>query len=468
MYFLQKKKKKNSPVLLTEGRLVTRVLSFAIPVMLSSMLQIALSTMGSLVIGRYCDSDALSAVGISATFVTLIVNLIVGLSTGASVCTAHSIGTGNRRETSHTVHTAVLTGVLAGVLLGAIGVAIVSPAMMLMDVPAGNIFTDTKTYLYIYFAGLPFTAFYNFGSGILRAVGDSKRPLYYLLISGVANLALDLLFVITFDMRVAGVAVALVVSNAIAAVLVGVRLAKTEGPHKLYLKKLKIYKSKLLRILRLGIPAGIQGAVFSLSNIVIQSSINSLGAAAIAGRTAEANYESLASSCMNAMAQTTVTFVAQHRGAGKTKRMNRAIILCGAIAAFSGILINGLFLLFREPLLGVFIVDDAEAIRQGVICMLMICPFHFICGTLDVVTGATQGLGVAVAPTVMSLAGTCGVRLIWIYAVFNQFSEAASEVRAQLLYAIYPISWVITLTGMAILFFVTRKRMIKNGQLMPE
>ncbi len=451
-------KKDTAPVLLTEGNLFKRIIAFAIPVMLTGMLQMFLTTVDNIVVGQFCGSDALAAIGCASPIVTLLLNVLIGLSTGTSVCTAQAIGSGNQRDAHETVHTAILTSLISGVIFGALGFAIAHPALILTECP-DELMDGAATYLMIYFIGMPFSMFYNFGSAILRAVGDTRRPLYYMISSGVVNLILNLIFVIVFRWGIAGVAIATVISQLISAALICIYLVKSREVFKLELRKLKIYSQKLVRILRIGIPAGLQGSVFSVSNVVIQSSINSLGAAVVTGCSAAGNYEGFIATAMNSLAQTSVTFVAQHMGARKIKRMNRSVAICAALVVAVSVTLNGLALIFREPLLRVFIVDNPEAIREGILRMWVISLFHPFCGLLDVFMGSVQGLGASVSPTVVSLAGTCGLRLLWVSTVFRN----AVENRALALYAVYPVSWIITLCAMIILFFVMRNSMLKKN-----
>ncbi len=452
-------KKSTAPVLLTEGNLLRRILSFALPVMLTSMLQMFLTTMDNVVIGQFCGSNDLGAMGCATPIVSLIVNILLGISTGTAVCIAQSIGSNNKKDTYETVHTSIAIALISGIFFGFLGFIIAKKSLILMDCP-DEMLRGATTYLRIYFIGMPFAMLYNFGAAILRAVGDTKRPLYYMLIAGVVNVGFNLFFVLVCHLGIAGVALGTIISQLSAALLVCRYLTSTNEVFKLEIRKIKIHPQKLGRILKIGIPAGLQSSVYCVSNIVIQSSVNSLGPAVVTGASAQGNYEAFVSVAMTSFAQTAITFVAQHVGAKKYKRMNRAIALCIAAVSVISLTLNGLMWIFRDPLLRVFIVNDEEALREAVVRMSLICPFHIFCGILDVFSGSTQGLGASVSSTSVSLVGTCGFRLVWIATIFKK----ATANRAAVLWAVYPASWIFTLICMMILFFVIRNRIIKNSE----
>ncbi len=451
-------KRSTAPVLLTEGNIIKRIISFAVPVMLTSMLQMFLTTMDNVVIGQFCGSDDLGAMGCASPVVSLIVNILLGISTGTAVCIAQSIGGGNEKDTYETVHTSMATALISGVFFGLLGFAIAHQALVWMDCPA-RMLDGATLYLRIYFLGMPFAMFYNFGAAILRAVGDTKRPLYYMVIAGIINIGFNLFFVLVCDLGIAGVALGTVISQLTAGALVCRYLVKTNEVFRLELKKIRIYRQKLLRILRVGIPSALQSSVYCVSNIVIQSSVNSLGPAVVTGASAQGNYEAFVSVAMTSFAQTAITFVAQHMGAKKYKRMNRCIAVCVCAVSVISLTLNGLVWIFRDPLLRVFIVNDEAALREAVVRMSVICPFHIFCGILDVFSGSTQGLGASISSTAVSLAGTCGLRLVWVSTVF----KAATENRALTLFAVYPVSWIFTLALMMMLFFFMRSRIIKKN-----
>ncbi|MBQ7836093.1 MAG: MATE family efflux transporter [Clostridia bacterium] len=450
--------KNTSHTLLTEGNLVARVITFAIPVMLTNMLQMFLTTIDNVVIGQFCGSNDLGAMGCASPVVSLIINILLGISTGTAVCTAQAMGSGNKKDIYEIVHTSMATAVACGVIFGIIGIGIAEQSLVWMACPS-EMLSGATTYLRIYFLGMPFTMIYNFGAAILRATGDTKRPLYYMIAAGAVNVCFNLFFVLVCGLGIAGVAIGTIVSQLIAAILVCRYLVKTNEVFRLEIKKIKIYPKKLARILRVGIPSGLQSSVYCVSNIVIQSSVNSLGAAVVTGASAQGNYEAFVSVAMTSFAQTAITFVAQHMGAKKYKRMNRCILVCICAVSVISLSLNGLMWLFRDPLLRVFIVDNEAALKEAVLRMSVICPFHIFCGILDVVSGSVQGLGASVSSTSVSLAGTCGLRLLWVATVFKN----ATENRALTLFAIYPISWICSLIAMIILFFIMRHRIIKRN-----
>ena len=450
-------KKNTAPAPLTEGNLFVRVITFAIPVMLTNMLQMFLTTIDNVVIGQFCGSDAVGALGCAIPIVSLLVNILIGISTGAAVCIAQAIGSRNHRDVHETVHTAMTAALIFGAIFGILGFAVSRLALVWTNCPP-EMMDGALMYLRIYFLGMPFAMFYNFGSAVLRAVGDSKRPLYYMLASGGANVCFNLFFVIVCHMNIAGVALGTILSQFIAAILVGRYLTGVNEVFKLEIRKMRIYGDKLKRILRVGIPAALQSSVYCVSNIIIQRSVNSLGPAVVTGTSAQGNYEAFVSVAMTSIAQTAITFVAQHMGAKKYKRMLRSVAVCVATVSVISLTLNGLIWVFRDPLLRIFIVDNEEAMKEAMLRMSIICPFHIFCGILDVFSGSVQGLGASVSSTVVSVAGTCGLRIIWILTVFKNATENLSLT----LFAVYPVSWIVTLIAMMILFFVVRHRIMKN------
>lgn len=441
----------------TEGSIFRGVVAFAIPVMLTSMLQMLLTTIDSVVIGRFCGSEALAAMGCATPIVSLLVNILLGISTGAAVCTAQALGSKNQREVHETVHTAMLVSIISGVAFSILGISISRLALIWTECPA-DVIDGAHTYLWIYLLGIPFSMFFNFGAAILRASGDTKTPLYYMTASGILNVCLNLTFVLVLKLGIAGVAIATIISQLFSALLVLRKLTLTNEAIKLEIKKMKIYRARLIRILRIGVPSAIQTSCFCFSNLVIQSSINSLGTAVVVGTTAAGNYEAFVAVAMNAFAQTAITFVAQNLGAMKPKRITRSVLICCLCVTTVSLILNALQLLFRDQLLSVFIVDNEEAIREGIIKMFLTCPFHFICGLLDVFMGANQGLGVSVSPTIIQLTGTCGLRLVWVATVFKR----AVENRSAILFSIYPITWFVTFLATMCLFFYMKNRILKK------
>ncbi len=418
------------------GPLLGKIIIYAIPIMLSGILQITFNAVDLIVVGQYTGSKAMAAVGSTGSLVNLLVNLFNGLSVGANVLVAKSYGANQQKALKEAVHTSIAISILAGILLVFVGLIFSKPILTLMGTPA-EIIEDATLYLRIYFTGMPIFMLYNFGSAVLRAVGDTRRPLYYLSLAGVINVVLNLILVRVFYLGVAGVAIATVVSQAVAVVLVIRALVKTDGPYQLIISEIRIHKDKLLKMLRIGLPAGLQGCLFSISNVLIQSSVNSFGATVVAGNTAASNIEGIVYTGMNALYQTAISFVGQNYGAGKLKRIKKISVICIAVVIVVGISLSSLGNLFAEPLLSLY-GTTGEEVSYGILRMSYVCTFYFMCGVMDVLVGLLRGMGYAVMPMIVSLSGACLFRIIWIMTVFDHFKTLDS------LYVSYPVSWVVT------------------------
>ncbi|MCM1569537.1 MAG: MATE family efflux transporter [Roseburia sp.] len=418
------------------GPLLGKILIFYIPLMLSGVLQLLFNAADIVVVGKFAGNEALAAVGSTSSLINLIVNVFIGLSVGANVLTARYYGARQKNELQDMVHTAIATSVISGVILILIGIIAARPALSMMGTP-DDVLGPAVLYMCIYFCGMPMMMVYNFGSAILRAIGDTKRPLYYLLIAGVVNVALNLLFVILCSMSVAGVALATVISQGISAALVLRCLVKTEADYQLKLKELRIVRDKLIRMIQIGVPAGLQGALFSVSNVLIQSSINSFGKIVMAGNTAGVNIEGFVYTAMNALHQAAISFTSQNYGAGKKKRIGRILLLCLLLVTIVG-LVLGYAVRYFSPLLLRLYSDDPEVIRYGVLRLDIICATYFLCGVMDVAVGSIRGMGYSIMPMIVSLTGVCVFRIFWIYCVFEQIHTL------ECLYYSYPISWALT------------------------
>lgn len=437
------------------GPLLGKLLRFSVPLMLSGILQLLFNAADIVVVGQFDSSDAMAAVGSTSSLNNLIVNLFLGLSAGGSVVVAQYFGMKSRQDVEETVHTAILLGFISGLVLVAAGMFLAEPMLVLMGTTA-DVIDQSVLYMRIVFAGMPAMMVYDFGAGILRAVGDTRRPLVYLFCGGVVNVAFNLFFVIVCHLGVAGVAIGTVMSQCIAAFLTVRCLMKTEDCYGIRLRELRIVKHKLLRILRVGVPTGIQGAMFSISNVVIQSSINSFDSSIIvAGNTASGNIEGFVYTAMNAFYQASLTFTSQNVGAHQTRRILPVLgwsLLCVTVV---GVATGVLAVLFGSQLLGIYSPDE-EVIAYGLERLRLICLTYFLCGTMDVVTGSIRGLGPSVTPAVISLLGVCGLRIVWIYTVF------AAHRSLMVLYLSYPVSWLITLVVNIICFAVFFKRWKKR------
>ncbi len=438
------------------GPLLGKILLFTLPLMASSILQLLFNAADIIVVGRYAGSDALAAVGSTGALINLLTNMFIGFSVGANVLVARYYGAGKPDEVSETVHTSVMLSIIGGVLLAVIGIIFASPLLELMGTPE-NVLPLAALYVRIYFAGMPVILLYNYGSAILRAIGDTKRPLYYLAIAGVLNIILNLILVIVFEMSVAGVALATIISQTLSAVLVIRCLMHIEGGCHLDLHQLKIHSHKLWKILQLGLPAGLQGSIFSLSNVLIQSSVNSFGAIAMAGNSAAANIEGFTYVAMNSFYQAAITFVSQNMGAMEFKRIRKIAWQCLACVTVTGALLGNLSFFFGHQLLGIY-SDEAEVIRYGIYRLEVIGTTYFLCGIMDVCVGCLRGIGYSFLPMVVSLLGACGFRILWIFTVFKGHHDLHT------LYISYPISWAITASVHMICFLILYRRMVKKSR----
>lgn len=438
------------------GPLLGKILLFTLPLMASSILQLLFNAADIIVVGRYAGSDALAAVGSTGALINLLTNMFIGFSVGANVLVARYYGAGKPDEVSETVHTSVMLSIIGGVLLALIGIIFASPLLELMGTPE-NVLPLAALYVRIYFAGMPVILLYNYGSAILRAIGDTKRPLYYLAVAGVLNIILNLILVIVFEMSVAGVALATIISQTLSAVLVIRCLMHIEGGCHLDLHQLKIHTNKLWKILQLGLPAGLQGSIFSLSNVLIQSSVNSFGAIAMAGNSAAANIEGFTYVAMNSFYQAAITFVSQNMGAMEFRRIRKIAWQCLACVTVTGALLGNLSFFFGHQLLGIY-SDEAEVIRYGIYRLEVIGTTYFLCGIMDVCVGCLRGIGYSFLPMVVSLLGACGFRILWIFTVFKGHHDLHT------LYISYPISWAITASVHMICFLILYRRMVKKSR----
>lgn len=442
--------KKSYEMDMCNGPLLGKLLLYAVPLILSGILQLLFNAADIVVVGRFTGSEALAAVGATGSLIQLFTNIFIGFSVGTNVLVAQYFGARNRRNVQDAVHTSILLGVICGILLIALGLLFAAPMLEIMETP-DNVLDQAVLYIRIYFLGMPAMLVYNFGAAILRAIGDTRRPLYYLLGAGVINVFLNLIFVIVFRMGVAGVALATILSQLVSAALIVRCLMKSEGLYQLDLRKLAISKPMLVRIIRIGLPAGLQGAIFSVSNVLIQSSINSFGSTAMAGNTAAGNIEGFVYMAMNALHQTAVTFVSQNVGGGKQERIPKITALCMIIVVVVGGIFGNAVYRLGGTLLG-FYSSDPEVIRVGLGRMQVICQVYFLCGMMDTAVGILRGMGYSVMPMLVSLAGSCGLRILWIFTVF------AANHTLFVLYLSYPITWAITLAVHMICFAVVWKR----------
>ena len=435
---------------MTEGPLLSKVLLFSLPIMLSGILQLLFNAADTIVVGRFAGNEALAAVGSVGSLNNMIISLFIGLSVGANVLVARYTGSRNDRAVSDTVHTSVLLSLAGGVLLMIIGVLLARPLLELMGSPE-DVIDLAVLYVRIIFLGMPVQMLYNFCAAILRAVGDTQRPLYYLTIAGVVNVLLNLVFVILFHLSVAGVALATIISQTISALLVTRALLNMEGPTRLFLNRLRIHPGKLREIIRIGLPAGIQSSVFSLSNVVIQSSVNSFGSVVIAGNAASSNVGNFVYQAMNTFQQAITCFAGQNIGARKPRRIVSAMKVCMFWAVSFGLVLGMLSCVFGTQLLSLFSADPA-VIAAGMERQIIVCAPYFLCGMMDVMTGALRGIGYSLLPMIVSILGACAFRLFWMFTVFAAYPTLPCLMLS------YPVSWLLTFSVLLVIFLVLWNR----------
>lgn len=435
---------------MTEGPLTTKIIQFTIPVMLSAILQLLFNTADVIVVGRFSGKTALAAVGSTGALINMLVSLFMGLSIGTNVLVARYQGAKDDKSASETVHTSIALGVVGGIILLIAGLFTARPLLELMATPE-DVIDQSTLYMQIIFLGMPLSLILNFGAAVLRAVGDTKRPLYYLTIAGIVNVILNVFLVTVFHLGVAGVAIATVISQAVSCALIIFCLKHETGSIKLYLNKIKITPNKCIDIMKIGLPAGLQGCIFSISNVLIQSSVNSFGSTVMAGNTAAGNIEGFVYVSMNSLHQTCISFTSQNFGAGKFKRIKAVLINCIVIVTITGLVLGNSAYLFGNTLLSAY-NSEPEVIGYGLTRLSIIARFYFLCGLMDVMVGAMRGIGYSVLPMIVSLIGACGLRIVWIYTIFAGFRSLHT------LFLSYPVTWTITfLTHLICYLIVTRK-----------
>ena len=443
-----------------EGPILKNVIRYTIPIILTSWLQLLFNAADLVVVGQFDGSNSLAAVGATGAITNLIVNLFIGLSVGAGVGVAHGLGSGDDEVVHRTIHTAIPAAIISGLFLTVVGVSLSKTFLTWMDTPK-NILPMSTLYMQIYFGGMTFNMVYNFAASMLRAAGDTQSPLKFLTIAGIANVALNLVFVIVFHMTVAGVALATAISQAISAVLVVRTLMRRTDSCKLELKKLRIYKPQLVKMIRIGLPAGVQGSMFSISNVMIQSSINSFGDVVMSGNTAAGNIEGFIFTAMNALHQSAVNFTGQNVGARQYDRVKKILWTCLGCVTVAGLALGTLAYAFGESLLGIYIPDSPEAIGYGLIRMRYICAVYFLCGLMDVSTGALRGMGASAVPMIISVLGVCGIRLLWIATIFQMPQFHTTDC----LYISYGVSWTATFIAQFAAFWLVynkQKRKVES------
>ena len=436
------------------GLIMDKLISFSLPLMLSSILQLMFNAVDIIVVGRFSGSQALAAVGSTTALINIFTNLFIGISLGANVLAARYYAAGRDKEMSETVHTAITLALISGVVMAFVGLIFAKDALELMGTPEDVIRLSTL-YMRIYFLGMPFFMLYNYGAAILRAVGDTKRPLIFLIISGCANAVLNMTLVIIFHLGVAGVAIGTVISQMISCVLVLRCLYRSEGSYQLRFSKLSIKSAYLKPIFQVGIPAGIQSMVINFSNALLQSSVNSFGSTAMAGYTAANNVLGFLYVSVNAITQACMSFTSQNYGVGKYKRMDRVLFDCLILTVgVAGVLGGGAYL-FGAQIMRIY-TQDPEVIACGLEILAITTVPYFLCGIMDLFPGALRGMGYSAVPMILSVIGTVGTRIFWIFAAFPQHRSL------YFLFISYPGSWAATIIMQVICFYFVRKRCINK------
>lgn len=441
---------------MTEGPILGKLLQFSIPLIISSVLQLFFNAADVIVVGRFAGDNSLAAVGSTGSLINLLINLFTGLSIGTNVVTAHYFGANKTKELNQTVHTAMLLSVYSGIILTFVGIIGAKRILILMQAPEA-VLNLAAIYLKIYFGGITATMIYNFGSALLRAKGDTQRPLYILLFAGIINVILNLIFVIVLKMDVAGVAWATVISQTISAILVVFILMNEQDDFRLNIRKLSINRAIFIQIVKIGVPAGCQGIMFSFSNVIIQSSVNSFGAVLIAGNAAVCNLEGFVYTAMNGFSQGALTFCSQNMGARKTDRIKKVVFISQASVLVIGGILSAIFLLLRRQLMG-FFTKSPEVIEAGMIRMWIIFSTYYLCGMMDSMANAIRGIGHSFLPVVVTLLGACVFRIIWLFTFFQipKFHVPFT------IFVSYPISWTITFVALLICFVHFYKKELSN------
>ena len=435
------------------GSIMDKLVSFALPLMLSGILQLMFNAVDIIVVGRFSGSEALAAVGSTTALINVFTNLFIGISLGANVLAARFFAAGRKEEMSETVHTSITLALISGILMAFVGLVFSKGALELMGTPEDVIGLSTL-YMRIYFMGMPFFMLYNYGAAILRAVGDTKRPLYFLIIAGVINAGLNMVLVIVFGLGVAGVGIATVFSQMVSCVLVLTCLCRAEGSYKLSFSKLSIKGYYLKQIFQVGIPAGIQSTVINFSNALLQSSVNSFGSTAMAGYTAANNILGFLYVSINSVTQACMSFTSQNFGVGKYKRMDRVLIDCMILSVGAALVLGCGAYFFGAEILQIY-TEEADVIQCGVEILSITTVPYFLCGIMDLFPGALRGMGYSAVPMVLSIIGTVGMRVLWIFVFFPQHRSL------YFLFISYPASWIATIVMQVVCYYFVRKHCYK-------
>ena len=453
-------KKNKYEIDMCNGTIMDKLISFSIPLMLSGILQLMFNAVDIVVVGRFSGSQALAAVGSTTALINVFTNLFIGISLGANVLAARYYAAGKTKEMSETVHTAIALALVSGVAMAVIGVVFARGALEIMGTPE-DVIGKSTLYMRIYFCGMPFFMMYNYGAAILRAVGDTKRPLIFLIVSGVINAVLNLFLVIAFHLDVAGVGIATVISQLVSCILVLRCLHHTESSYQLHLAKLRIRSVYLKQIFEVGVPAGIQSTVINISNAMLQSSVNSFGSIAMAGYTASNNIFGFLYVSVNSFTQACMSFTSQNYGVKKLKRMDRVLIDCMILSVVVTLILGSSVYIFGPELLHIY-SNQADVIKYGMEIFSYTTVTYFLCGLMDLFPGALRGMGYSTVPMILSIIGTVGVRIIWIYGLFPSHRSLT------FLFLSYPVSWIATIIMQVICFWFVRKKIHRTMAVTAE
>ncbi len=448
-------RKKKYSLDMTEKPSFKKILIFSIPLMFTGLLQMVYNMADIIVVGRFAGPNSLAAVGATSSLINLILNIFFGLAMGSGVMAARYIGAKDDNRLTKCVHTAMTLSVICGISVSIFGFFMSEKLLILMDSPP-EVLPLSTLYLKIYFLGSPASLIYNFGASIVRSTGDTKRPLYILTASGIVNIVLNLFLVIVFKLDVAGVAIATITAQYISAVCIVIRLVKMTDACRLHFKKLRIDLTELKRIMLIGIPAGIQNSLFSFSNVIVQTTVNSFGATAVSGIAAGSNFDSMIYTCTNAVSQTTMTFSSQNMGAGKYENLSKIYARCLTLTVIIGGILSLAGYIFSDFVVGVFSTDP-DVIKIGAERLRFILPFYTFCSLMDVGAGQLRGMGKSFEPMIITLLGGCGLRLLWIFAFFPKNPTLIY------LYYAYPISWTITFFVLFIFYFIEKRLVLKTA-----
>lgn len=433
----EKKRPPKGKIDMTEGPFLKKIVAFILPLILTGLLQSLYNAADLAVVGQFRGELALAAVGSTGSLTQLILGLFMGLSVGAGVMVAHQMGALRYRAVQKTVHTAIVLATVLGVVVGVIGFFVARPLLVLMDTPE-TVLDGAALYMRIMFCGTPASMIYNYCAAMLRSTGDTKRPLFFLTVSGLVNVLLNLVFVVGFGMSVEGVGIATIVSQYLSAAMILVYMARTDGVMRVSFRKLRVNRAIVRQMMRIGIPSGLQGAAFSLSNVMIQSSINYFGDVVVAGNSAASNLEGFVYVSMNAVYQASLTFVGQNVGAKKYKNIKKVVLLCLLCTTVIGLLVGGVILLFRDFFVGLYVSDSAAVTQVAITRLFSILPVYFLCGMMEVLSGAIRGMGKSMTAMITSLLGACALRIVWVKLLFVLLAQP----KLQHVYLSYPVTWL--------------------------